>query len=325
MHLSIRHIAVEAEDILSLELVAADGRELPAFTAGAHIDLHLDNAAGPGQGQSQNLVRSYSLVNDPAERRRYVIAVNKDPASRGGSRCVHEQLKVGQTIEVGEPRNHFPLVEEAPLVVLIAGGIGITPLLSMIRRLEALRQPWKLFYSARSRAKCAYLKEVQALEAAQPGRVRLHFLDEASGQVPDLAAIVADVPPDAHLYCCGPVPMLQAFERAGAGRKPETVHVEYFSAQQEAATAGGFEVVLARSQQRLRVCSGQTILATLLGSGIDVPHACQEGVCGACQTPVLEGQPDHRDAFLTPREKEGGKTIMLCCSGARSQTLVLDL
>ncbi|MHA4871863.1 PDR/VanB family oxidoreductase [Duganella sp. PWIR1] len=315
MQLIIRSIDTPAEDIVALELAARDGGALPAFTAGAHIDLHL----APG------LVRSYSLLNDPAERLRYVVAVNKDPASRGGSRHVHESLRAGQVITVSEPRNHFPLVEDAPLVALVAGGIGITPLLSMIRRLAALGRPWRLFYSARTRAKCAYIKEIMALAEQSRGIVELYVVDERAGAVPDIAAMVNTVALDAHLYCCGPLPMLQAFEKATAWRPAGHVHVEYFSASQEAAVAGGYDVVLQRSQRTLRIDAGKSILDVLLANGVDVSYACQEGVCGACQTRVLEGTPDHRDSYLSPREKSKGDTIMLCCSGSTADKLVLDL
>jgi len=155
MELTIRKIKTQAQDIMSLELARADGQNLPAFSAGSHIDLKLGNG----------LTRSYSLVNDPAEQHRYVVAVNKDPNSRGGSSYVHESLRQGQTLEVSEPRNNFKLVEDASLVVMIAGGIGITPLLSMIHRLETLGRPWKLYYNAMTRAKCAYMDEVLDLEA----------------------------------------------------------------------------------------------------------------------------------------------------------------
>ncbi|WP_020655765.1 PDR/VanB family oxidoreductase [Massilia niastensis] len=314
MQLIIRSKTTEAEDIVSLELAAPDGSALPAFTAGAHIDLSL------GKG----LVRSYSLVNDPAERHRYVVAVNRDPASRGGSRHVHEALRAGQALEVSAPRNHFPLVEDAPHVVLIAGGIGITPLLCMIRRLNALGRAWTLHYSARTRAKAAYLGVLR--ELAEPcGRLDFHVVDECGGRLPDLAALVGASPAGAHLYCCGPVPMLHAFEEAASLRPPGTVHVEYFSAQQDAALAGGFEVVLARSGRSLRIQPGASILDALLADGLDVGHACKEGVCGACQTRVLEGTPDHRDSYLSPREKSAGDAIMLCCSGCTSEKLVLDL
>lgn len=315
MQLTIRSIAIPAEDIVALELEAPDGAALPPFTAGAHIDLRL----APG------LVRSYSLLNDPAERTRYVVAVNRDPASRGGSRHVHEALRAGQTIDVSEPRNQFPLVEDAPLVVLVAGGIGITPLLAMIRRLAALNRPWRLFYSARSRARCAYVDAILALAERSQGTVELHIVDECNGRLPDMAAIVAGVPQEAHLYCCGPAAMLQAFELATATRPAGHAHVEYFLAQQAASLAGGYDVVLQRVRRTVRVEAGSSILDALLAGGIDVPHACKEGVCGACQTRVLEGTPDHRDAYLSPREKSRGDTIMLCCSGCSSGTLVLDL
>lgn len=314
MELTIRAIQAQAEDIVSLELARADGQNLPPFTAGSHIDLKLGNS----------LTRSYSLLNSPAEQNRYVVAVNKDPFSRGGSRYVHESLRVGQTIEVLEPRNNFKLVEDAELVVLIAGGIGITPLLSMIHRLNTLGRTWKLYYSARTRAKCAYLKEVLSLQAQAPGQVKLHIVGESEGRLTDMDGIINSQPAHAHFYCCGPTPMLKAFEEAAAARPPECVHIEYFSAQQQAANDGGFDVVLARGKRTVRIEAGKSILQSLLDYGIDVSHACQEGVCGACQTTVLEGTPDHRDSFLTPREKSGGKTMMLCCSGSLTPTLVLD-
>jgi tetrachlorobenzoquinone reductase len=315
MKLLVRALSVEAEDVLSIELVSPQGDSLPVFTAGSHIDLELGNG----------LTRSYSLSSDPADCTRYVVAVNKDPGSRGGSRYIHETLRPGALIEVSGPRNGFPLVEDAPLVVLFAGGIGITPLWCMIQRLEVLGKPWKLYYSARNRAKCAYLREVQALEARSPGRVHIHFNEDAGGKVVDLDTLVAAQPEGAHLYCCGPVPMLQAFEQATAKRAPETVHVEYFAAAEEASTEGGFKVKLARSNRTVTVPSGKSILEALLDEGIEISHACKEGVCGACQTTVIEGEPDHRDSFLTPREKSQGKTVILCCSGSLSETLVLDL
>jgi len=315
MQLLVRSTAMLAEDVLSLELASPDGEPLAPFTAGAHIDLQLGNGC----------MRSYSLVNDPAERHRYVVAVHKTPASRGGSQWIHESLEAGRLIEVGGPRNNFELVEDACLVVLFAGGIGITPLLCMIRRLESLGRPWKLFYGVRSRARCAYLREIEVLGQKHPGRVNVH-IDEVAGRAPmDMRSLVEQVPADAHLYCCGPAPMLADFEAATSGRPAAHVHVEYFSARQEAAVAGGFEVVLARSKRSVRVGTGASILTTLLEAGIDVMHACREGVCGACQTGVVEGEPDHRDSYLSPQEKNSGRTMLLCCSGSKRDVLVLDL
>lgn len=315
MQLVVRSRTTLADGIVAIELAAPDGGPLPPFCPGAHIDLKLGNG----------LSRSYSLVNDPAERERYVIAVNRDPNSRGGSVFVHDALQTGQVLEVDGPRNNFALIEDAPLVVLIAGGIGITPLYCMVQRLETLGRPWKLFYGARSRRNCAYLAELMALEEKSAGRVHVHFNDEHGGGVIDLPGAVATTPQDAHLYCCGPVPMLEAFLRATADRAEGRAHVEYFSASQDAAVEGGFTVELRRSGRSFVVPHGKSILHVLLEAGLDVSHSCQEGVCGSCETVVVEGEPDHRDAYLTPFEHRSGKKIMICCSGCKSGKLVLDL
>ncbi len=315
MQVRIKRICFEAESINSYELVAPGGGDLASFTAGSHIDLHLSNG----------MIRSYSLVNDQRERHRYVVAVNKDAASRGGSTFVHETLRAGDIITISQPRNNFALQEDAAHSVLIAGGIGITPLLSMIRRLQALGRPWELFYAARTRAVAAFLDELGALRSGAPANVHLNFDQEPSGRMLDLAAIVKAAPAEAHLYCCGPVPMLEAFEAATAGRPAAQVHVEYFKAKEKPAAEGGFEVKLARSGRTLFVEPGKTILTALLDAGIAVNYACTEGVCGTCETRVIEGLPDHRDLFLGKEEQATNTTMMICCSGAKSRTLVLDL
>ena len=195
----------------------------------------------------------------------------------------------------------------------------------MIQRLEDLGRSWELHYCARNRRKCAYLKQIQALDAVLPGRQRLHFDDECNGALIDLGARVADVASDAHLYCCGPAAMLKVFEQATLARARNTVHVEYFSAKHEAATKGGFTLVLARSDRQLEVPAGCTILDVVLEAGIDAPFSCTQGVCGACETRVLEGVVDHRDAVLSAEEIACGKTMMICCSGSKSQRLVIEL
>jgi vanillate O-demethylase ferredoxin subunit len=313
MKLIVQSVTPRAEGIVELDLRSPDGAQLPAFTAGSHIDLHLDCG----------ITRSYSLLNAPDDHSRYVVAVNKDPNSRGGSRYVHESIKAGMTLDVGEPRNNFPLVEDAPMVVFFAGGIGVTPLWSMIQRLEKLDRRWKLVYGARSRKNCAYLDEIQSFAAGIPERVQFHFNDEHGGPM-DLNAIIKDLPANTHMYCCGPVPMLEAFEQATASR-PGMAHVEYFSAKNEAALGGGYKVTLARSNKSIQVCEGKSILDAMLEAGVDAPHACKEGICGACQTTVLSGTPDHRDSYLSPSELKSGKTMMICCSGAKCEELVLDL
>jgi vanillate O-demethylase ferredoxin subunit len=311
----VKRISYEAERINSYELIARTGGALTPFTAGSHIDLHLPNG----------MLRSYSLVNDQRERHRYVIAVNRDAESRGGSSCIHDRLRVGDIMTISAPRNNFALHEDVEHSILIAGGIGITPLLSMIRRLEALGRRWELFYAARTQAAAAFLEELAAFRSDRPSRVYVDFDDERSGRLFDLPAIVERAPAHAHLYCCGPIPMLTAFETATAGRPADCVHVEYFQARETPAVEGGFDVKLARSNRTIAVEAGKTILDALLDAGITVNHACAEGVCGTCETRLLEGIPDHRDQFLSKEEQAANKSIMLCCSGAKSRTLVLDL
>ncbi len=309
--LRVASISREAEGINSYDLRHPAGGELPPFTAGAHVDLQLPNG----------LIRCYSLVNPERERHRYVIAVNKDAASRGGSRFIHEHLRVGDVIGVGIPRNNFALEEGATRSVLIAGGIGITPLWCMIQRLEALGRDWELYFSARTRQHAAFGGPLRRLGA----RVHWNFDREPGGAMHDLAKIVRAAPPDAHLYCCGPRSMLAAFERATAARPPQLVHVEYFGPKEPPAARGGFTVVLARAGRSLTVPAGKTILETLLDEGLEVQHSCTQGVCGSCETPVLEGVPDHCDLVLSKEERARNRTMMICCSGAKSARLVLDL
>jgi tetrachlorobenzoquinone reductase len=315
MQVRVKRITYEAATVNSYELVAPTGVEFAPFTAGSHIDLHLPNG----------MIRSYSLVNDQSERSRYVIAANMDAASRGGSRFIHEALRAGDVITISHPKNNFALHEDTNHSILIAGGIGITPLLSMIRRLHALGRSWELYYAARTRAAAAFLGELNGFKSNGPANLHLHFDQEASGHVLDLSAIVKSAPADAHLYCCGPVAMLEAFEAATAERPSAQVHVEYFTAKQKPAADGGFEVRLARSNRTIMVEPGKSILNALLDAGIAVNYACTEGVCGTCETRVIEGIPDHRDLFLGKEEQATNTTMMICCSGSKSRTLVLDL
>lgn len=320
LQVRLRAITWEAEGILGFEFVPAKpGERLPPFEAGAHLDVHL------GGG----LQRSYSLLNPGDDRPRYCIAVQRDPASRGGSRAMHEALRVGQTVTLSAPRNNFALDEAAAQpgapAVLIAGGIGITPILAMLRRLSALRKPWQLHYAARTRAQAAFVDEIQALAAATQQTAQIVFDREPGARMLDLAAIVQAVPPASHLYCCGPLPMLEAFDRASAALPRARVHVEYFSAKEAPATAGGFSLKLAKSGRTLQVPAGKTILDTLIDAGIEPPYSCREGICGTCETAVLEGEPEHRDLVLSDAEKAENRRMMICCSGARSASLTLDL
>ena len=309
LKLIVKSATWEAPDIHTYDLRAPEGGELPPFTAGAHIDLTLPNG----------LIRSYSLTNPQSERHRYVIGVQKDRATRGGSKWVHENLRPGVVLNVNGPRNNFALNESAEKTLFIAGGIGVTPMVSMTQRLTELGRDWELIYCARKKATTAFL------EALKGGNVRYNFDEEPGGKMLDIAAAVNAAPPNAHLYCCGPLPMLAAFEAATAQLPRERVHVEYFSAKEPPAVEGGFKVVLAKSSREFTVQPGKTILDTLLDAGLDIPYSCMEGVCGTCETRVLEGVPDHRDLILTEEEHAAGKTMMICCSGAKTEKLVLDL
>jgi ferredoxin-NADP reductase len=302
-------IRYAAAGINLYEFTPLEDGALPAFTAGAHIDLHLPNG----------LVRQYSLCNAMHERHRYVVGVKRDIASRGGSRSVHDDLRAGSVLQVGGPRNNFELHEEAPHTVLIAGGIGVTPIACMVQRLRVLGRPFELHYSVRQREEAAFLDVL-------PGNgCHLHVDAERGGAPLPIATIVATAPANAHLYCCGPGPMLDAFEAACAGRPPQQVHVERFSPLQPAAVAGGFTVKLARSGGSVYVAPGQSILDTLRSGGIEVPASCEQGICGTCETRVLAGTPDHRDSLLSDQEKAANNVMMVCCSGSKEDILVLDL
>jgi tetrachlorobenzoquinone reductase len=309
----LRQIRLEAEGIVSFELADAAGQALPPFDAGAHIDLHL-----PG-----GLVRSYSLVNAPSERDRYVIAVRREEAGRGGSGWMHTVPRVCDAITISRPENDFGLVEDARHCVFIAGGIGITPFMSMLRRLNSLNRSWELHYAARSPRQAAFVRELQAM-AGPESKLDLSFSAERVRRL-DIARIVAEAPSDAHLYCCGPAGMIDDFLTACAGRAQAMVHVERFAAAAQPAMGGGFDVLLQRSGRRIAVPAGHSILDTLLDHAVPVQYSCCSGVCGTCMTRVLDGEPDHRDDYLTADEKRANESVMICCSGSRSATLVLDL
>jgi vanillate O-demethylase ferredoxin subunit len=316
IEVQVKSVKSEALAINSYELVPVRaGEELPAFAAGAHIDLQLP--AG--------LVRSFSILNSQNERNRYVIAVAKDPASRGGSRYIYTSLHAGDTLRISQPKNNFPLAEGAKHSLFVAGGIGITPLRCMVQRLQDLGRSWELWYCIRTREHAAFMDDLRSLGPDAEQRVHFNFDHEPGGKILDLVPLVASAAPGTHLYCCGPLPMLAAFESAAASRPPEEIHVEYFSAKEAPAASGGFTVVLARSGKTVFVPDGKTILDAILDLGIDTPYSCMEGTCGECQTEVLEGIPDHRDVFLTKQDHAENKKMMICCSGAKTEKLVLNI
>lgn len=304
---------IEAEGICSYELARADGAPLPAFSAGAHIDVHL-----PG-----GLVRQYSLCNDDRETHRYRIAVLRDPASRGGSVAVHEQVQEDDTLTISAPRNHFPLVA-APFSLLLAGGIGITPLLCMAQRLAATGQDFRLHYCTRSLARTAFRDSV----AAFGERARLHLDDGDATQKLDLPAALAAAPAGSRLYVCGPTGFIDFVVKTAqaAGWPADHLHLEYFgAAPQDTAEDRAFEVRIASTGQTYTVPADKTVVAALQDQGVEVLVSCEQGVCGTCLTRVLEGECEHRDMYLTDEEKARHDQFLPCCSRARSPLLVLDL
>jgi vanillate O-demethylase ferredoxin subunit len=307
----VQAMRFEAQHIVSVELVLPEGGELPPFEAGSHIDLHLGNG----------LSRSYSLSNSPKERRRYVVGILNDKNSRGGSRYVHEQLRVGSIIQISPPRNNFPVDESAKHSVFIAGGIGITPMFCMFNHLSNEGKSVELLYCARSRGEAAFVDEL----LAKPN-VSSHF-DTEKGAPPDLKGFLASKPKDAHFYCCGPTPMIDAFEKFCEELGIENVHIERFAAAENVETVQGddYVVELAKSKKQITVPAGKSLLDAILDAGVSADYSCREGVCGACETKVLEGVPDHRDAVLTKKERESNKTMMVCVSGCKGKKLVLDL
>ncbi len=311
VRLRLYAIAFETASVRLIDLRDTEGRPLPPFQPGAHVDLRLNGG----------LARSYSLIGDPADAGRYLLGVQRDPQSRGGSRYLHDQARVGDLVEVSDPVNRFALVEEAPASVLIAGGIGITPILPMIDRLAELGRPFVLHYGVRDRHALPF----QARIARHGDKVRMAFSREPGGGRLDIASIADAAPADAELYCCGPRGMLDDFAKATAGRDPARIHMEHFSTAEPAAVEGGFEVVLARSGRTVAVPAGRTILEALNAAGIEPNCSCVQGVCGTCETRVLEGIPDHRDVILTAEERAESRTMMICVSGAKTARLVLDL
>lgn len=299
-----------ADGVVELTLAAVDGGPLPDWSPGAHIDLRL------GGG----LVRQYSLCGDPGEPGRWRIAVLHEPAGRGGSVYVHEELARGATITVSAPRNHFALLP-AKRYLFVAGGIGITPLLPMIARAEAAGIAWTLLYGGRTRKSMAFAEDL----ARYGDSVLLRPQDEYG--LLDLAAYLGEVTPDTLIYACGPGPMLDAVAAASAHWPPGSLRVEHFTPVDvgEPVRAEAFEVVLARSGLTVSVPPGCSILEAVEKAGVDVLHSCREGTCGTCETDVLDGRPEHRDSLLTEQERAAGETMFVCVSRSLGPRLTLDL
>ena len=323
LEVRVRSITYLGEQINAYEAVSLDSAELPEFTAGAHIDLYFRDGR----------VRQYSLCGDPRERRRYVFAVQREENGRGGSKAIFELVHHGRILAISAPRNNFPLREDAEHHVLIAGGIGITPIMSMVHRLCSLGASFELHYGVRTKEKLAFAEELREL-AGKRLEVYVDGGDPRRGM--SVESIVAKATDGADLYCCGPVGLMRAVKAATSRLPPARIHFEHFQAPvsapgvpeallgDERDTIGvGFQVRLARSGQVFDVPNDKSIVQVLREHGIEVATSCESGLCGTCRTRYLAGEPDHRDYVLD--EEARRHDVLICCARSKSPSLVLDL
>jgi ferredoxin-NADP reductase len=309
--LVVRAAVAAADDVVALTLADPSGAVLPSWTPGAHVDLVL----------ADDLTRQYSLCSSPGEPGVWRVGVLRTPDSRGGSRFVHESLATGSTVRVRGPRNHFPLVR-GRRYLFIAGGIGITPMLPMIAEVDAAGADWALFYGGRRRSSMAFLTELSGYGE----RVTVIPEDEA-GRL-DLEAILGAPQPDTLVYSCGPEGLLTAVEKYCESWPVGSLHLERFAAKpQEAAGSrdSSFELQLQRSGLTLTVPPDKSVFEVVRAAGVSVLGSCLEGVCGTCETEVIDGDVDHRDSVLNEEERESNEFMMICVSRCRSARLTLDL
>jgi len=307
---------MEAQDICTFELVAEDGGPLPAFSAGSHVDVELANG----------ITRQYSLCNDPKETHRYLIGVLRDPASRGGSQALHEQVKEGHLLQISAPKNHFPLAHDAKRSLLLAGGIGVTPILCMAERLAITGAAFEMHYAARAPERAAFRQRIAQSSFAD--RVQFHYDNGDAAQKLDLKTLLVKPEAGTHLYVCGPQGFMDAvLETARAQGWPENqLHYEFFGAAvAKSDSDASFEIKLASSGRIVMVPKDQTVTQALAAAGVEIMMSCEQGVCGTCLTRVLEGVPDHKDSYLTPEERAANDQFLPCCSRAKTAQLVLDL
>lgn len=307
----------EATDIYSYELADSQGRTLPPFSAGAHLDVEV----------REGLVRQYSLCNHPSENHRYLIAVLLDPKTRGGSIAMHERIEEGDEINISEPKNHFPLAAAAKRSLLFAGGIGVTPILCMAERLGHLKADFEMHYCTRSADRMAFAERIRRSNFSQ--KVFFHYDDGDDSQKLDINKVLGKPERDVHIYVCGPTGFMDWVLKTAKdkGWPDAQVHREYFAAPAQPAgqVAGEFEVQIASTGETFLVEADQSITQVLSMNGVEIPTSCEQGVCGTCLTRVLEGEPEHRDTFLTDEERAKNDQMLPCCSRAKSRKLVLDL
>jgi ferredoxin-NADP reductase len=316
LSLLVRQIRFEAAGINSYELVDPAGEDLPPFSAGAHIDVHLPNG----------VIRQYSLCNSPAERHRYVIAVLRDEKGRGGSKALHESLKVQDVATFSYPRNNFSLSSRASKVILLAGGIGVTPLKSMAHALDDAGVPFEFHYCARNLGCVAFAAELSG--PWKHGTPNFHFDHGNPADGLDIAGLLRNVEDGAHLFYCGPAGFMQACANAAAHWPAGTVHFEHFKTPEIVrpavdAAPGGFAVRIASTGQVIDVAAGTSIADALNAAGVRIETSCQAGLCGTCKVGYLEGEVDHQDMILDDREHQ--QYLTACVSRAKTALLVLDL
>ncbi|MFV5628817.1 PDR/VanB family oxidoreductase [Acinetobacter oleivorans] len=309
----VKNRHVEGGNIAVMEFESATSATLPKVEAGAHIDVHLPNG----------MVRQYSLCQNPNDEGKFRLGILRDPESRGGSVSAFDEIKDGMQIQVSEPKNLFPLLK-AKHSVLIGGGIGITPLITMAYQLAHEGESFELHYCGASAEHCAFVDEIKNGELAK--YTTFHFKSEGASHRAFFESAIKDIDSESHIYTCGPVGFMDwVINLATTHDFPEQqIHKEYF--QVETDTSGdSFEVVAERSGKIIMVEAGETILQALAKEGIDIEMSCEQGVCGTCMCDVIEGEPDHRDVYFTDEEKASNEQILVCCSRSKTPRLVLDI
>ncbi|MEO4108419.1 PDR/VanB family oxidoreductase [Acinetobacter oleivorans] len=309
----VKNRHVEGGNIAVMEFESATSATLPKVEAGAHIDVHLPNG----------MVRQYSLCQNPNDEGKFRLGILRDPESRGGSVSAFDEIKDGMQIQVSEPKNLFPLLK-AKHSVLIGGGIGITPLITMAYQLAHEGESFELHYCGASPELCAFVDEIKNSELAK--YTTFHFKSEGASHRAFFESAIKDIDIESHIYTCGPVGFMDwVINLATTHNFPEQqIHKEYF--QVETDTSGdSFEVVAERSGKIIMVEAGETILQALAKEGIDIEMSCEQGVCGTCMCDVIEGEPDHRDVYFTDEEKASNEQILVCCSRSKTPRLVLDI
>lgn len=307
--------SMETDNIVSLVLVSPSGKSLRSFSAGSHIDVELPNG----------MVRQYSLCNDSSQQHRYQIAVLLDPATRGGSASVHGDIKENQIIRISEPRQHFPL-NSAKRSILIAGGIGVTPILCMAEHLISSSADFEMHYCTRTHSATAFAQRIRT--SAFADRVHFHFDDGEPAQKLDIQAVLAAPNSDTHLYVCGPKGFMDFVIDSAKhlGWSDGQIHFEYFAGQSADTLENiNFQVKISSTGQLFDIPADKSIVACLSENGVEIPVSCEAGVCGTCITRVLEGVPDHRDLYFNDAEKEKNDQFTPCCSRSKTPVLVLDL